>query len=449
MRILIIAEVYLPKVDGVVHRTMNLIRHLRSRGDEVMVVCPQSEGRVESPVPMTTFKSFPCPSYPEYRIGVPDRSLHEAVETFQPDIVHFLNPFAFGFQCHDLLSRQQPRRPQLFSFHTLYGEFVKQYPGMAMMSRMLWWLTRSYHNQADRNLTVSTIMRDELAAARFERVELWPPAVDCELFSPARRDAAMRARLTDGNPADRVLITVSRLAPEKNVGFLAELMRRLPAAGHEGVRLAIVGDGPQRAELERLFAGTRTRFLGYLRGAELASAYASADGFVYASETETMGNVVLEAMAAGLAVVAPRAGGIPSLVQDGVDGLLYAPRDADDAARVLGPLLSDDAYRARLAAGARAAVEPWGWDRSVERVREHYEQTIARFHAEGPASRGGNRLASGVVRALVSAFRATSFVTRPRVRGKEAPAASPARPGEPLLSSHRGLHGHRPESSGT
>jgi glycosyltransferase involved in cell wall biosynthesis len=449
MRILIIAEVYLPKVDGVVHRTMHLIRHLRNRGDEVMVVCPRSDGRVDSPVPMTAFPSFPCPSYPEYRIGVPDRSLYETVDAFQPDIVHFLNPFAFGFQCHDWLSRYRQRLPQLFSFHTLYGEFVKQYPGMALMSRLLWWLTRSYHNQADRNLTVSTIMRDDLAKAGFERVELWPPAVDCELFSPGRRDAAMRARLTDGHPEDRVLITVSRLAPEKNVGFLAELMRRLPAAGHDGVRLAIVGDGPQRSELERLFAGTRTKFLGYLRGAELAAAYASADGFVYASETETMGNVILEAMAAGLAVVAPRAGGIPSLVRDGVDGLLYTPRDAADAARVLAPLLADETYRASLAAGARAAVEPWGWDRSVERVREHYEQTIARFHAEGPASRRRNRLASGVVGALVSGFRATSFVTRPRVRGKEAPAASPARPGEQLLSSHRGLHGHRPESSGT
>ncbi len=442
MRILIIAEVYLPKVDGVVHRTMNLIRHLQSRGDEVMVICPQSEGRVESPVPMKTFASFPCPSYPEYRMGVPDDSLGEAVDRFQPDIIHFLNPFAFGFQCHDWLLTHSERRPLLFSFHTLYGEFVKQYPGMALMSRMLWWLTRAYHNQADRNLTVSTIMRDELSAAGFEWVELWPPAVDCELFSPARRDPAMRARLTDGHPSDRVLLTVSRLAPEKNVGFLAELMRRLPASGHDGVRLAIVGDGPQRPELERQFAGTSTRFLGYLRGAELAAAYASADAFVYASETETMGNVILEAMAAGLAVVAPRAGGIPSLVRDGVDGLMYSPRDPADASRVLGSLLADDACRARLAAGARAAVEPWGWDRSVERVREHYEQTIARFAAEGPASRHGNRLASTLVGALVRVFHTASFITRPRVRGKEAPAASPARPGEPLLSSHRGLHGH-------
>jgi glycosyltransferase involved in cell wall biosynthesis len=449
MRVLIIAEVYLPKVDGVVHRTMNLIRHLRSRGDEVLVVCPQAEGSVESPVPMKTFPSFPCPSYPEYRIGIPDRSLGATVDAFQPDIVHFLNPFAFGFQCHDWLMANHRRLPLLFSFHTLYGEFVKQYPGMAPLSRMLWWLMRCYHNQADRNLTVSTIMRDELSAAGFERVELWPPAVDCELFSPTRRDPAMRARLTDGHPSDRVLLTVSRLAPEKNVGFLAELMRRLPASGHGGVRLAIIGDGPQRPELERQFAGTSTRFLGYLRGAELAAAYASADAFIYASETETMGNVILEAMAAGLAVVAPRAGGIPSLVRDGVDGLMYSPRDPADATRVLGSLLTDDALRVLLAAEARAAVEPWGWDRSVERVREQYSETIARFATRGPAAPAGNRLASTVVWALVRAFRAVSFVARPRVRGKEAPAASPARPGEPFLSSHRGLHGHRPESSRT
>ena len=137
-------------------------------------------------------------------------------------------------------------------------------------------------------------MLEELIQRGFRRVELWPPAVDSDLFNSGRRSDAMRSRLTGGQPNKRLLLTVSRLAPEKNVGFLADVMRQLPETC-----LAIVGDGPDRPALERQFAGTDTRFIGYLKGTELAAAYASADAFLYASETETMGNVVLEAMACG------------------------------------------------------------------------------------------------------------------------------------------------------
>src|SRR5262249_54829294 len=154
--------------------------------------------------------------------------------------------------------------------------------------------------EADANLTVSKTMERELAHRGFERVSVWPPAVDSELFHPERATAAMRNRLSKGCPDEPLLITVSRLAPEKNLSFLADVMGQLTQR-----RLAVIGDGPHRAALERRFRGTRTNFVGYLDRRELAEAYASADAFVYASETETMGNVVLEAMSSGLGVVAP------------------------------------------------------------------------------------------------------------------------------------------------
>ena len=134
--------------------------------------------------------------------------------------------------------------------------------------------------------------------------------MDNDLFHPARKCSTMRARLSNDRPNRPLLLTVSRLAPEKNVGFLADVLREVPHAS-----LAIVGDGLQRPALERRFDGSDARFIGYLKGKDLAAAYASADAFVYASETETMGNVVLEAMASGCPVVAPQAGGIPNLVE--------------------------------------------------------------------------------------------------------------------------------------
>lgn len=193
MRILLILEVYLPKVDGVVMRTVRLLERLRQLGDEVLVVCPAVPGREISPVTLVEYPSFPFRAYPEYWIGVPDDSLPTVVTQFAPDVIHYLNPFAFGFRCFDTLQQAGCDAPRLFSFHTLYGEFVKRYPLLSPLSRGLWSLTRSYHNCADVNLTVSEAMQHELRMRGFERVEHWPPAVDSCLFRPDRRTAAMRA----------------------------------------------------------------------------------------------------------------------------------------------------------------------------------------------------------------------------------------------------------------
>jgi glycosyltransferase involved in cell wall biosynthesis len=371
VRIAIISEVFLPKIDGVVNRTLNLIRCLRHFGDEVLIICPRASGCANCPVRVVDVPSFSFRLYPEYRIGLPDRKLAEVVKDFAPEVLHYVNPFAFGFRCHDVLSRAGVATPSVFSFHTLYGEFVKKYQVLRPLSALLWWMTRQYHNRADVNLTVSTIMQRELSRRGFRRVELWPPAVDTGLFHPNRRSAAMRTRLAAGQPGRPLLLTVSRLAPEKNVGFLADLLRDL-----QGARLAIVGDGPQRAELEQRFAGLDATFIGYLKGEELAEAYASADAFVYASETETMGNVVMEAMAAGCPVVAAGAGGIPSLLSHRETGFLYSPGDLKQAVQYAQQLLSDPELRAQVAQAARLAVEDKGWELSVGRVREVYGEAI-------------------------------------------------------------------------
>jgi glycosyltransferase involved in cell wall biosynthesis len=403
MRIAILAEVFLPKVDGVVNRTMNLIHQLVRSNDDVLVVCPQAEGSKACSVPVVEFPSFAFPLYPEYRIAQPNKRLVKVLDHFAPDVLHYVNPFAFGFRCHDLLHRAGVRIPSVFSFHTLYGEFVKQYRLLKPLSHLLWWFMREYHNRADVNLTVSSIMRDELTKRGFRRVELWPPAVDSELFHPARKNLEMRSRLSNGQAHRPLLLTVSRLAPEKNVGFLADVLDRFP-----GAALAVVGDGPQRSELEQQFAGNNAHFVGYLKGAELAAAYASADTFVYASETETMGNVVLEAMACGCPVVAPRAGGIPSLVAHGDTGMLYTPRILPDAVGAIGSILSDDDFRARMSRAAREAVEVLNWDHSIARVREVYQEAIRSYQPASARVRFQQRLAQVVVSGLVFAFQSVS-----------------------------------------
>lgn len=428
MRIAIIAEVFLPKIDGVVGRTVNLIRQLNANGDEVIVVCPKVSEARNSPVPLIEFPGFPCVSYPEYVIGIPDERLIQQMREFRPDVVHFLNPFAFGFQCYDVLCRSDLKLPVLFSFHTLYGEFVRQYPGLGMLSRSLWWLMKIYHNTADRNLTVSEFMAEDLRRRGFERVALWPPAVDSELYHPDRRSAAMRCRLSGNHPESPLLLTVSRLASEKNVGFLTEILDRVPEA-----TLAIVGGGPQRDELVRRFSRYKAQFVGYLQGEELASAYASADAFVYASETETMGNVILEAMACGLPVIAANAGGVANLVQHGSDGFLFTPRDARAASRYVREIIESSERHEKMSEAALASVQTRSWKSSSDAVRAQYRQIISE-HQQLSKGQISNRRPGA----------AATLLTKTLVRVFKLLATGKSAPGAKRERSHR----HQPVSSG-
>jgi glycosyltransferase involved in cell wall biosynthesis len=405
MRVAIVSEVFLPKIDGVVNRTLNLVRHLPALGDELLVVCPRAEGCRRCPVPVVDVPSFPFPLYPEYRVGQPDMAMVEAMRRFAPDVIHYVNPFAFGFRCHDVLSAAGVRAASVFSFHTLYGEFVKKYKPLRPLSKLLWWLSREYHNRADRNLTVSPLMQEDLVRRGFRNVELWPPAVNTELFQPSRACEEMRAKLSGGRPRRPLLLTVSRLAPEKNVGFLADLLAAVPEA-----TLAIVGDGPFRPQLERRFEGLDARFVGYLTGEALARAYASADAFVYASETETMGNVVLEAMASGRAVVVPRAGGIPSLVEHQRTGFLYEPRNVEDAVGHVRRMIADERLRAEIGQAGRRWVEGRGWEPSVARVREVYLAARREWASrrQDVAPTWGDRLSRRTMAALVGVFKSLS-----------------------------------------
>lgn len=400
MRIAIVAEVFLPKVDGVVGRTLNLIRGLQARGDEVIVVCPAVPDPRTSPVPLVEFPSFSCRVYPDYHIGIPATDLVQQLRAFQPDILHFLNPFAFGFQCAKVLRKSAWTGPALWSFHTQYGEFVRSYPGLQPLSRILWWLMQRQHNTADCNLTVSTAMVSDLEARGFQRVRLWPPAVDAVRFHPAHASQAMRNRLSGHHPEAPLLLTASRLAPEKNTRFLSEILDRVPMA-----RLGIVGDGPERPSLERRFARHPVQFTGCLLGADLATAYASADVFVYASETETMGNVILEAMASGLPVVAAAAGGVSSLVKHGVTGFLFRPGHADEAAGYVRQLLEKPNLRANMAAQALADAQSRTWQHAADSVRTEYSRVLTSWQQHPRPLRSPGLPAQVCTSLLVAAFR--------------------------------------------
>jgi glycogen synthase len=197
-----------------------------------------------------------------------------------------------------------------------------------------------------------------------------------------------------------LLLTASRLAPEKNTRFLSEILDRVPAA-----RLGIVGDGPERPALERRFARHPVQFTGCLIGSELAEAYASADVFVYASETETMGNVILEAMASGLPVVAAGAGGVTSLVDHGVTGFLFRPGRADEATGYVRRLIENPELRKTMAANALADAQSRTWQQAADCVRNEYLQVVETWQQHPLTLRSPGLPARICTSLLVAAFR--------------------------------------------
>ncbi len=186
----------------------------------------------------------------------------------------------------------------------------------------------------------------------------------------------MRQRLL-GQHDDQgaLLLYVGRLSAEKQIERIRPVLEALPEA-----RLALVGDGPHRQQLEKFFEGTPTTFVGYLAGDELASAYASGDAFLFPSSTETLGLVLLEAMAAGCPVVGANRGGIPDIITDGVNGCLYEPDGADGGAGSLitatQRLLGNDLERKALRTAARSEAERWGWAGATEQLRGYYRGVL-------------------------------------------------------------------------
>jgi glycosyltransferase involved in cell wall biosynthesis len=267
------------------------------------------------------------------------------------------------------------------SYHTDLPRYLPDH-GLRWLEPAIWPLIRRVHGAAHLNLAPSRFTRRELLDHGVEPVEIWRGGVDTELFSPRRRSTAMRARLSGGVPDGPLLLSVGRLSPEKRLERLADLLDALPEA-----RLALVGDGPARPALERLFAGRRAHFTGFLRGEELAAAFASADVFLMPSTTETLGFVVLEAMASGCPVVAARAGGVPELLEDGESGCLYDADDPQDAIRAVRALLAEPARRRFVAEQARKRAEESSWPRETRRLLLEYRKALAIASQRGLAGR--------------------------------------------------------------
>jgi glycosyltransferase involved in cell wall biosynthesis len=367
LKIVFFTETFLPKVDGIVTRLTKTVEHLVAAGDEVLVFCPEGAPQLYMGAQVIGVPAVPLPLYPELKLALPRPSVAEALEVFAPDLVHVVNPAVLGLGGIWLAKSRQI--PLVASYHTHLPKYLEHY-GMGMLEPLLWELLKAAHNQADLNLCTSSAMVEELSQRGIQHTALWQRGVDTELFRPELRQPAMRHRLMGGRDgSERLLLYVGRLSAEKQIERIRPVLEAMPQA-----HLALVGDGPHRQQLEQVFAGSATTFVGYLAGEELASAFASADAFLFPSSTETLGLVLLEAMAAGCPVVGANRGGIPDIVTDGVNGCLYDPDDPTSLTAATERLLASPQRLEQLSQAARQEAERWGWASATEQLRSFYSQ---------------------------------------------------------------------------
>lgn len=376
MRIALFTEVFLPKIDGVVTRVVRTLDELSELGHEVIVFTPGNPPPIYAGFEVVRVRSVPFkPYYPEIRIGLPTPKIADQMADFQPDVVHAVNPAWLA--AYGVLSAKHRDIALLASYHTQLSSYAEKMHLGAFKNTTTRW-TRFLHNKAEVNLCTSPQMVDQAHLIGVERVDLWPKAVDTVNYHPDNVSKKMRKRLTDGHPDEPLAIYVGRLSNEKNLEDLLPVVHAMP-----DVRFAMVGSGPASNHLKHMFAGTKTVFTGYMRGHELAAAYASADAFLFPSTTETLGFVGLESMASGVPVIGANAGGIPDLINDGVDGFLV-PADGDEKTEQmvtrLRQLIDDPALRQQMGQAARIEAERHSWNAATRALVEFYQLAIDRHN---------------------------------------------------------------------
>jgi phosphatidylinositol alpha 1,6-mannosyltransferase len=370
VRVAIVAESFLPNVNGVSNSVLRVLEHLRRTGHEALVIAPDNPpgqpraDRVHDGIRVHRVPSRMFPKVTTLPLGVPMPRMLSVLRGFDPDVMHLASPALLGYG--GVRAARRLGIPTVAVYQTDVPGFAASY-GIPMTARAAWAWFRHLHSLADRTLAPSSVTMESLVAHRFPRVHRWARGVDVLRFAPSARSDALRRRWSPhGKP---IVGFVGRLAPEKHVDRLIAL------AANDSVQVVIVGDGVDQVKLQ--LAMPTAVFTGALYGEELSAAYASMDVFVHPGEHETFCQVVQEALASGLPVIAPDAGGPRDLVAPYRTGLLLPVNEFE--ARLPESVAHLLAERHRYAPAARRSVLGRSWPVICDELLGHYEAVLSPF----------------------------------------------------------------------
>ena len=368
LRVALVTSSYNFIADGVALTLNRLVGYLLAQGVQVKVFAPTSgkpafvhQGEIV-PVP-----SLPLPARPEYRLALGMAGdVKRQLLDFAPDIIHIAVPDLLGRAALKLAQRHGI--PAVATYHTRYETYLRHYWYLAGLEGWLKRYLRDFYGACREVYVPSQSTRAALLADGLrDNLKPWPRGIDTARFAPDKRSAAWRARLGIG--ADEIVVLhVSRLVREKRLDTLTAALKQVPH------RIVIVGDGPDRAFAEQRLP--QALFLGFQDGDALSAAYASSDIFIFPSDSESFGNVTLEAMASGLPCVCADATGSRSLVVDGETGYLLGADDADGFARAANRLADDQTLRKRMGEAGRARALTFSWEETLGRMLGYYRAVL-------------------------------------------------------------------------
>ncbi|SDS53265.1 glycosyltransferase family 4 protein [Corynebacterium timonense] len=373
MRVAIVAESFLPNVNGVTNSVLRVLEHLHAQGHEAIVIAPGARDFQDEIPDYLGFEVIRVPTVmiplvDSLPIGVPTTVINNALHHFEPDVVHLASPFVLGGA--GSLAAAQMSIPAVALYQTDVAGFATQYQ-LSLLSNMAWEWTRSIHNRCELTLAPSSEAIRELEKHGIKNVHHWGRGVDTELFRPEKRSDALR-REWDPTGTKQIVGFVGRLAAEKGVHRLAPLVH------DPDIQLVIVGDGPERPCLERTLPSAV--FTGALTGERLARAYASLDLFVHTGEFETFCQAIQEAQASGVPTIGPRAGGPIDLITEGYNGMLLNVDTFTQDLHSATTYLLDEARHAELRLNARASVADKTWHALCEQLLGYYEDAIRGYN---------------------------------------------------------------------
>jgi glycosyltransferase involved in cell wall biosynthesis len=371
LKIALVTETHPPEVNGVAMTVGRLVNGMRERGHRIEVIRPRQMRRETALTDEILVGGLEIPGYAGLRFGLPAASrLARLWREARPDAVHIVTEGPLGWSA--LNAARRLGLPVTSGYHTNFDRYSRHYGAAVMTGTIARWL-HHFHRRTDATLVPTRELAGELAAHGIPGLRVVGRGVDTALFSPMRRDGALR-RNWGLEESGIAVLYVGRLAPEKNLRVVEDAYKQL-AARLPGTRMIWVGDGPERERLTR--AHPDHHFAGARYGIDLATHYASADLFLFPSLTETYGNVTVEAMASGLAVVAFDSAAASLLIRTDETGALIAPDAPEAFTGAALRLAADPDLRRRLGEAARRRVLPLGWNAVVTDFENAIRETIA------------------------------------------------------------------------
>ncbi|MCU0846909.1 MAG: glycosyltransferase family 1 protein [Spirochaetes bacterium] len=379
IKVALFTDVLRENLDGVTHTLYNIIERIPEDRFEYLFITPYPPSeKINLPFPVYTCTYIKFPLYDAYPFALPffNPGLKKVLDSFSPDIIHFTGPTLLGR--YAVKYAESRNIPLTSTYHTHFLAYVDYYfkniPGLRRLMKYLANRIMKFHyNRCDITFVPTSPIRDELIKSGIDekRLLIWGRGIDLHEFNPKFRNDSYINKLS-GKGIKRILF-VSRLVWEKEVNTLIGIYEQL-AKTRNDVRMIITGDGPEKEYMEKKMPGAI--FTGKLTNRELARVYASCDIFVFPSITETFGNVVLEAMASGLAVVAADKGGPKGIIKDGLTGFLAEPKNPDDFCIKISRLLDDQQLFSRIRKNAVKYAMSQKWDNLCVKMFDTYEKII-------------------------------------------------------------------------